>query len=163
MFERRRHLKLNNAILLQKNEVCETSGLKSCHVCIVSVTNPRKKYVVVSHYRVMDANEHVCRIHSILQSCVKDGAASKVNILLFRLASDKLIDHHASLGSIYHIDKYESTTKLLKSKLVQIFPDANIQEIPYDLRKKDGDWIRVSARKNAWLSSFGSGFIEKSR
>jgi hypothetical protein len=95
---------LNSAILLQDNEIGETKGLVSRHVCIVQIRNSKKKYVIMSHYRLV--------------------------------------------------------TTLLKNK-VKIFRNANIREIPFDVREKDDDWIRVNAGKGTWVGSFGGGFIEK--
>jgi hypothetical protein len=145
---------------MQRNEVCETGGLLSCHVCIVVIKNLHRKYIIVSHYQVTNTNEHVCKIRSILQSCIGASQVSEVNITLFRLAPEKIKEHHASEGNIYHVDKYESNIALLKNRLLQIFPNANISEVPYYVKKKDGDWVKVNARKGTWVSSFGSGFIE---
>jgi len=160
MFQRRRHIKLNSAVLLQGNEIGETKGLVSCHVCIVQVKSFEKKHVIMSHYRVMDTDEHVSRIRHIFHNLNDIDGESLVDVLLFRLDPEKIIEHHASQGTIYHIDEYESATRLLKNKLVKIFRNVNIHEIPYDIKEKDGDWVRVNTRKGTWVGSFGKGSVK---
>lgn len=161
MFERKRHVKLNSAVLLQGNEIGETEGLVSCQVCIAQVKSFEKKCVIMSHYRVTDVNEHASQIRSIFRNFMGVKIESVVTVLLFRLSLEKIMERYASAGTIYHIDKYQSATKLLKDKLMRIFPNANIREIPYEIKQKHGDWVRVNARKGTWASSFGSGSIEK--
>jgi hypothetical protein len=95
----------------------------------------------MSHYRVTDVNEHASAIHHILHNQGGIDSESVANVLLFRLPSEKLIMHQASPRTVYHIDQYESVTTLLKNKLVKIFRNVSIREIPYDIRRKDGDWV----------------------
>jgi len=162
MFERRRHVKLNSTILLEGNEIGETNGLVSCHVCIIQANRLDKENVIVSHFRVTDVHEHVHQIGSVLCNRSID-AESVADVLLFRLAPQKIVEHCASPGCAYYIDRYESATKLLKDRLSEFFPHACVREVPYDVREKDGDWIRVDAKHGRWAGSFGSGFIEKGK
>jgi len=151
---------LNNSIVLQGNEIGETKGLVSCHVCIAEIKSFKKKYVIMSHYRVADVNEHVSQIRSIIDNLLDVDIESVANVLLFRLSSKKLMERSAAAGTIYHIDKYEYTTKLLKKQLMHVFPNADIREIPYESKERHGDWVRVNVRNETWASSFGSGPIE---
>jgi len=158
MFEKRKYLKVNSAVLLRKNETIETRDLKSCLVCIISIENLRNKCIVMSHYRIIDIDEHVDKIGSIIKS-IADSEISKVTILLFRLSSEKLKENHSSPGVIYNVEKYETTLKLFMMNLLKIIPKAEIYEIPYYAQQKSGDWIRVNTRKGTWVGSFGSGLI----
>ena len=160
MFERRRNVKLNSVILLQDNEIGETKGLVSCHVCVVQVRNRGKKYIIMSHYRVTDVDEHASAIRSIFHRHIGIKGELAVNVLLFRLSPEKLMEYQASPGTIYHIDKYELNTRLLKNELTKIFRNVTIREIPYNIEEKYGGWVRVNAREDTWVSSFGNGFIE---
>lgn len=161
MFERRRHVKLNSTILLEGNEIGETKGLVSCHVCIIQVKRLDKKSVIMSHFRVTDVHEHVQQIGSILCNFSSIEVESVADVLLFRLAPQKIVEQCTSPGCVYHLDKYESATKLLKDILERFFPHACMREVHYDAREKDGDWIRVDAKHGRWVGSFGSGFVEK--
>jgi hypothetical protein len=163
MFERRRRVKVNTTIVLQSNEIGETNGLVSCHVCIIQAKRLGKKNVIMSHFRVTDVHEHVHHIGSILSNFSSIDAESVADVLLFRLAPQKIVEQHASPGCAYHLNKYESATKLLKDRLSGIFPHACVLEVPYDVREKNGDWIKVDAKHGRWVSSFGSGFIEKGK
>jgi len=163
MFERRRHVKLNSTILLEGNEIGETNGLVSCHVCIIQAKRLDRKDVIMSHFRVTDVHEHVLQIGSILCNFSSIDAESVADVLLFRLAPQKIVEQCASPGCAYHLGKYESATKLLKDRLSEFFPHACVREVPYDVREKDGDWIKVDAKHGRWVSSFGSGFIEKGK
>ena len=163
MFERRRHVKLNSTVLLEGNEIGEIKGLVTCHVCIIQAKRFDKKNVIMSHFRVTDVHEHFHQIGSILGNFSSIDAESVTDILLFRLAPQKIVEQCASLGCAYHLGKYESATKLLKDRLSEFFPHACVREIPYDGREKDGDWIKVDAKHSRWTSSFGSGFIEKGK
>ena len=163
MFERRRLLKLDNALLLRGNEIGEINSLVSCHVCIIRIKSQGKEYMVMSHYRVTDVNEHLAAIQSILYNCIgiNCGRSPVAVVLLFRLSSLALVRMHASSGTIYHIDKYEAATKALRDALAKIFPNILIREIPYNNGGMAGCWIRLNVRKGRWESSFGSGFIEE--
>jgi len=163
MFERRRHVKLNSTILLQGNEIGETKGLVSCHVCIIQTKRLDKKNVIMSHFRVTDVHEHVHKIGSILCNFSSIEAESVADVLLFRLAPQKIVEQCASPGCAYHLDKYESATKLLKDRLSEFSPYACVREVPYDVREKDGDWLKVDVKHGRWVSSFGSGFVEKGK
>ena len=163
MFERRRHVKLNSTILLEGDEIGETKGLVGCHVCIIQAKRLDKKNAVMSHFRVTDVQEHVHQIGSILSNFSSIDAESVADVLLFRLAPQKILEKCASPGCAYHLNKYESATKLLKDRLSEFFPHACVREVPYDVRGKDGDWIKVDAKHSRWTSSFGSGFIEKGK
>jgi hypothetical protein len=154
---------VNKTILLQSNEIGETNGLVSCHVCIIQAKRLDKKNIVMSHFRVTDVLEHVHQIGSILSNFSSIEAESVADVLLFRVAPQKIVEQCASLGCAYHLDKYESATKLLKDRLSEFFPHACVREVPYDVKEKDGDWIRVDAKHGRWVSSFGSGFIEKGK
>jgi hypothetical protein len=160
MFERRCNVKLNSVILLQDNEIGETKGLVSCHVCVVQVRNCGKKYAIMSHYRVTDVDEHASAIHSIFHRHIDIKGELAVNVLLFRLSPEKLMEYQASLGTIYHIEKYELNTRLLKNELTKIFRNVTIHEIPYDIEEKYGGWVRVNTREDTWVSSPRNGFIE---
>jgi len=163
MFERRCKVKLNSVLLLQGNEIGETNGLVSCHVCIIQAKRLDKKNVIMSHFRVTDVHEHVHQIGSILSNFSSIEAESVADVLLFRLAPQKIIEQCASPGCAYYIDRYESATKLLKDRLSEFFPRAWVREVPYDGREKDGDWIEVDVKHGRWVSSFRSGFIEKGK
>jgi hypothetical protein len=161
MFGKRKYLKVNNEVLLRKNKTIETRDLRSCLVCVITIENLSNKYVVMSHYRIIDIDKHVSKIHSIIKS-ITDSEISKVTILLFRLASEKLKENHSSPGVIYNVEKYESTLNLFMIKLIQILPNAEIYEIPYYAQEKSGDWVRVNTRKGTWVASFGSGRLKAS-
>ena len=154
---------MNTTIVLQSNEIDETNGLVSCHVCIIQAKRLGKKNVIMSHFRVTDVHEHVHHIGSILSNFSSIDAESVADVLLFRLAPQKIVEQRASPGCAYYIDKYESATKLLKDRLSGFFPHACVLEVPYDVREKDGDWIKVDVKHGRWVSSFGSGFIEKGK
>jgi len=158
MFERRRHVKVNSTILLEDNEIGETNGLISCHVCIIQVKRLDKKNVIMSHFRVIDVHEHVHQIGSILCNFSSVEAESVADVLLFRLAPQKIVEQCASPGCAYYIERYESATKLLKDRLSEFFPHACVREVPYDVREKNVDWIKVDAKHGRWVSSFWKWF-----
>lgn len=152
---------MNSVILLHGNEIGETKGLVSCHVCVIRVRNCEKKYIIMSHYRVTDVNEHASAIRSIFHSYINIDSELVVSVLLFRLSPQMLMRHQASPGNIYHMDKYELTTRLLRNELAKIFRNVTIREIPYNVGEQDGAWVRVNSSEDTWVSSFGSGFIEE--
>jgi hypothetical protein len=127
MFERRRHVKLNSTILLEGNEIGETRGLVSCHVCIIQAKRLDEKNVVMSHFRVTDVHEHVHQIGSILCNLSSIDAESVADVLLFRLAPQKIVEQCKSPGCAYYIDKYESATKLLEDRLNEFFSHACVR------------------------------------
>jgi hypothetical protein len=115
----------------------------------------------MSHFQVTDVHEHVHQIRSILCSFRSIEAESVADGLLFRLAPQKIVEQCASPWCAYYIERHESAAKLLKDRLSEFFPHACVREVPYYVREKDGYWIRVDAKHGRWISSFGSGFIEK--
>ena len=127
MFERRRHVKLNSTILLEGNEIDETKGLVSCHVCIIQANRLDRKNVIMSHFRVTDVHEHVHQIGSILCNLSSIDAESVADVLLFRLAPQKIVEQCKSPGCAYYIDKYESATKLLEDRLNEFFSHACVR------------------------------------
>jgi len=163
MFDRRYKVKLNSALLLQGNEIGETNGLVSCHVCIIQAKRLDKKNVVISHFRVTDVHEHIHQIGSILSNFSSIDAESVADVLLFRLAPQKIVEQCASPRCAYHLGKYESATKLLKDRLSEFFRHACVREVPYHVREKNGDWIKADVKHGRWISSFGSGFVEKGK
>ena len=118
----------------------------------------------MSHYKVCDVTEHVVAIRSILYNGIglNCGPSPAAVVLLFRLSSLQLVKLHASLGTIYHVDKYEEATKALKDALTTVFQNLVLREIPYGSIDKDGCWIKLNVKKGRWESSFGHGSIEGS-
>ena len=151
---------MNSTVTLQGNEIGEINGLVSCHVCIIQAKRLDKKNVIMSHFRVIDVHEHVRQGGSILSDFSNIDTESVTDVLLFGLTHQKIVERCASLGCACYLDKCESTMKLLKDRLRGCFPHACVREVPYDVREKDGDWIKVDVRHDRWASSFGNGFIE---
>jgi hypothetical protein len=116
----------------------------------------------MSHYRVTDTAEHVAAIRSTLYNGVglNLGVSPLAFVLLFRLSSVQLVKSHASLGTIYHVDKYEEATKALKTGLMDAFDNCIFREISYGYINNAGCWIKVNANTYKWESSFGHGLIE---
>jgi hypothetical protein len=83
-----------------------------------------KKNVIMSYFRVTDVHEHVHQIGSVLCNFSSVDAESVADVLLFRLAPQKIVEQCASPGCAYHLGKYESATKLLKDRLSELFPRA---------------------------------------
>ncbi len=163
LFERKRLLKLDSALVLADNEVGEVTSLLSCHVCVIRIKTKQKTYTLMSHYRVTDTAEHVAAVRSILYNGLGlnwESSPAAV-ILLFRLSSVQLVKLDAPLGTVYHIDKYEEATKTLEATLRAIFKNLVLREISYGNFNKSGCWIKVNTKKGMWESSFGHGLIEE--
>jgi hypothetical protein len=120
-----------------------------------------KKNVIMSHFRVTDVHDHVYQIRSILSNFSNVDVESVADALLFRLAPQKIVERCASPRCAYYIERHKSATKLLKDRLSEFFPHVCMREVPYHIREKDDDWIRVDAKHGRWVSSLRSSFIEK--
>jgi hypothetical protein len=67
---------------------------------------------------------------------------------------------NASPGPIYHVNKYEKATRILKEALADLFTRADFQEIPYGSIEDNGFSIKLNVTRGTWESSFGHGSVE---
>ncbi len=163
MFEKKRIIGLNKASLLAKNEISVINSLVSCHVCIIRIKDCKNEFNIMSHFKVTNVTEHITAIQAILNDCKGASAKSfaRAVVLIFRLSSAQLVKVSASPGTIYHVNKYEEATRLLKEGLTTMFNRIDLQEIPYGSIGNKGCWVKFYIRKGNWESSFDCGLIEE--
>jgi len=161
LFEKKRDVKVGNALLLKENEIGEINSLVSCHVCIILIRSPAKLFMIMTHYKLNEVNNHVAAVRSLLYNSIGINyeLSAKAIVLLFRLSTVELMRQKTSSGTVFCVEKYEAATKDLKRELSAIFHDITITEIPCLCKGKEKCWIRLKVRKGLWESSFGNGFI----